>query len=97
MDAYSGYNQIRMHPLDEEKITFITENANYYYKVMPFGLKNAGATYQILMNKVFANQIGRIMEVYVDDMVSKTMGEGDHSNDLPEIFGQIRKLTAFEP
>ena len=43
MDAYSSYNQIRMHPLDEEKSSFITENANYYYKVMPFGLKNVEA------------------------------------------------------
>ena len=45
MDAYSGYNQFRMHSLDEEKMTFITKNANYCYRVMPFGLKNAGATY----------------------------------------------------
>ena len=53
---------------------------------MLFGLKNAGATYQRLMNKVFANQIGRIMEVYMDDMVAKTMGDGDHYKDLQEIF-----------
>ena len=46
LDAYSGYNQIRMHPLDEEKTTFITEDANFYYKVMPFGLKNTSVTYQ---------------------------------------------------
>ena len=75
-----------MHPLDEEKMTFITENANYCYKVMPFRLKNVGATYQKLMNKVFANQIGRIMEVYVDDMVAKIIGERDHCSDLWEIF-----------
>ena len=54
MDAYSGYNQIKMHPMDEEKRTFIIENATYYYKVIPFGLKNARATYQRLMNLVFA-------------------------------------------
>ena len=46
LDAYSGYNQIRMNPLDEEKTTFITEDANFYYKVMPFGLKNTSVTYQ---------------------------------------------------
>ena len=86
MDAYSGYNQIKMHPLDEEKTTFIRENANYCYKVMPFGLKNARATYQKLMNNMFANQIRRIMEVYVDDIVVKTMGDGDHCKDLREIF-----------
>ena len=46
MDAYSSYNQIQMHPEDEEKTTFIIESVNFCYRVMPFGLKNAGATYQ---------------------------------------------------
>ena len=55
MDAYSGYNHIRMHLVDEEKTAFIIENANYYYKVMSFGLKNIEATYQRLMNKVFTD------------------------------------------
>ena len=63
MDAYSGYNQIRMYPLDEEKTTFMTNQANYCYKTMPFGLKNAGATYQRLMDRVFQDQVGRIMEI----------------------------------
>ena len=45
LDAYSGYNQIMMHTLDEEETTFVTEDANFCYRVMPFGLKNAGATY----------------------------------------------------
>ncbi|RDY06851.1 hypothetical protein CR513_09098, partial [Mucuna pruriens] len=45
MDAYSGYNQIKMHPDDEEKTAFITDGRAFCYKVMPFGLKNAGATY----------------------------------------------------
>ena len=53
MDRYSGYNQIKMHPMDEEKRAFITENATYCYKVMLFSLKNAGATYQRLINLVF--------------------------------------------
>nr|KYP53515.1 Transposon Ty3-I Gag-Pol polyprotein [Cajanus cajan] len=53
LDAYSGYNQIRMHPQDEEKTAFITETTNYCYRVMSFGLKNAGVTYQRLMNKIF--------------------------------------------
>ncbi|RDY02416.1 Retrovirus-related Pol polyprotein from transposon 17.6, partial [Mucuna pruriens] len=71
MDAYSGYNQIRMHPEDEEKTAFITDSGAFCYKVMPFGLKNAGATYQRLMDKVFKEVIGRDIEVYVDDMVAK--------------------------
>nr|KYP72976.1 Transposon Ty3-I Gag-Pol polyprotein [Cajanus cajan] len=54
MDAYSGYNQIRMHPADEDKTAFIADQANFCYRVMPFGLKNAGATYQRLMDKCSA-------------------------------------------
>ncbi|XP_057725405.1 uncharacterized protein LOC130941056 [Arachis stenosperma] len=54
MDAYSGYNQIPMYEPDQEKTSFITPRANYCYVVMPFGLNNAGATYQRLMNKVFS-------------------------------------------
>jgi len=71
LDAYSGYNQIRMHLRDKEKTAFMTEEANYYYKVMPFGLKNAEATYQRLMDKVFHGLIGRNVEVYVDDIIIK--------------------------
>ena len=63
MDAYSGYNQIPMHPEDQEKIAFITDMGVYCYNMMPFGLKNAGMTYQRMMRKGFAGQIGRILEV----------------------------------
>nr|KYP72382.1 Transposon Ty3-I Gag-Pol polyprotein [Cajanus cajan] len=91
LDAYSGYNQIKMHPADEEKTAFITENANFCYKVMSFGLKNAGATYQRLMDKVFQEQIGRNIEIYVDDMVVKSNSLADHIADLAEIFGEVRK------
>ena len=54
MDAFSGYNQIRMHEIDQEKTSFVTSQGLFCYKVMSFGLKNAGATYQRLMNKMFA-------------------------------------------
>ncbi|XP_072077907.1 uncharacterized protein [Arachis hypogaea] len=91
LDAYSGYNQILMHPKDKDKTAFITELGNYCYTVMPFGLKNAGATYQRLMDKVFSKQIGRNLEVYVDDMVVKTQKETTHDTDLEEVFGQLRK------
>ncbi|XP_016206994.1 uncharacterized protein LOC107647433 [Arachis ipaensis] len=89
MDAYSGYNQILIHPEDQSKTAFITEHGNFCYKVMPFGLKNAGATYQRLMDKVFQQQIGRNMKVYVDDMVAKTPAQGSHCDDLIEIFNQL--------
>jgi hypothetical protein len=58
MDTFSGYNQIRMHPADQEKTAFITDQGIYCYQVMPFGLKNVGATFQRLMNKMFREQIG---------------------------------------
>ncbi|MCI56037.1 RNA-directed DNA polymerase (Reverse transcriptase), partial [Trifolium medium] len=62
MDAYSGYNQIPMYEKDKDKTAFMTEGPNYKYNVMPFGLKNAGATYQRMMNKVFKEEIGDMLE-----------------------------------
>ena len=59
MDAFSGYNQVKLDEADQEKTSFVTSQGLFCYKVMPFGLKNAGATYQRLMNKMFAHQIGR--------------------------------------
>src|SRR6266487_2252108 len=65
MDAYSGYNQIKMAEIDKNNTTFMTESGNYYYNVMHFGLKNAGATYKRMMNKVFRNEIADMLEVYI--------------------------------
>ena len=72
MDAYSGYNQIPMVMSDKHCTVFMINSGNYYYNVMPFGLKNAEATYQQMMNKVFRNQIGDMLEVYMDDMIVKS-------------------------
>ena len=91
MDAFSGYNQIKMAKEDQEKIAFITSQGLYCYKVMPFGLKNAGATYQRLVNKMFSKQIGRNMEVYVDDMLVKSKEELTHLDDLKETFATLRQ------
>nr|KYP51987.1 Transposon Ty3-I Gag-Pol polyprotein [Cajanus cajan] len=91
MDAYSGYNQIRMHLADEDKTAFIADQANYCYKFMPFGLKNVGATYQRLMDKVLVNQLGRNVEAYVDDMVVKSTSVDRHLDDLQELFDTIGK------
>jgi hypothetical protein len=90
MDAFSGYNQIRMHENDQEATSFITDHGLYCYKVMPFGLKNAGATYQRLVNAMFKNQIGRNVEVYVDDMLVKSLKSEDHLSDLQEAFDVLR-------
>jgi ribonuclease HI len=98
MDAYSGYNQIPMAMADKEKTAFMTESGNYYYNVMPFGLKNAGATYQRMMNKVFRGEIGNSLEVYMDDMIVKSPKETDHTVDLKRVFEQAwRCKMRFNP
>ena len=61
-----------MHETDQEKSSFMTSQGLFYYKVMPFDLKNVGMTYQRLMNKMFAQQIGKNVQVYVDDMLVKS-------------------------
>ena len=91
MDAYSGYNQIRMHPSDEDKTAFMGIKVNFCYKVMPFGLKNAGATYQRMMDKILQPMLGRNVEAYVDDMVVTSAGNETHALDLQELFDTIKK------
>jgi len=75
-----------MYEPDIPKTAFTTDIANYCYKVMPFGLKNAGAKYQRLMDKVFKEQIGKNMKVYVDDMIVKSGEVHKHLEDLEEVF-----------
>ena len=82
MDAFSGYNQILMEEEDQEKIAFVTSQGLYCYKVMSFGLKNTEATYQRLVNQMVIKQIGRNMEVYVDDMLVKSREGRTHLVDL---------------
>ncbi|GAA0163583.1 hypothetical protein LIER_19412 [Lithospermum erythrorhizon] len=72
MDVSRGYHQIKMYPEDEVKIAFITEYGFYCWKVMPFGLKNIGATYERMVNSIFTTLIGQNMEIYVDDMLVKS-------------------------
>ena len=91
MDAFLGYNQIRINKEDQEKTAFVTSQGLYCYRVMPFGLKNAGATYQRLVNQMFHRQIGRNMEVYVDDMLVKSRKVELHLDDLKETFDTLRK------
>ncbi|CAL9000852.1 unnamed protein product [Prunus brigantina] len=93
MEAYSDYNQIMMHEDDKAKTSFIIERGTYCYKVMPFGLKNAGATYQRLVNKIFKEQIGKTTEVYVDDMLVKAPERADHIKNLAEAFSLLRKYN----
>jgi len=83
---YSGYNQIRMHPKDEDKTSFRGSLANLCYTVMPFGLKNVGATYQCLMDWILKEMIGRNVKAYVDDMVVKSLVVVGYVEDLKEFF-----------
>ena len=91
MESYSGYNQVPMHPCDEGKTIFISLMANYYYKVMPFRLKYAGATYHRLMNKIFVGYIGTIVEVYIHDMMVKTMEDEKLLTNFETVFGYLCK------
>ena len=91
MDTFSGYNQIKMNEADQEKTSFVTSQGLFCYEVMPFGLKNTGVTYQRLVNHMFRPQIGRNVEVYVDDMLVKSLDEGKHLDDLQETFDTLRR------
>ena len=82
-----------MEEADQEKTFFVTSQGLFCYRVMPFGLKNAGATYQRLMNKMFAHQIGKNVQVYVDDMLVKSLREDDHLDDLQETFNTFRSYN----
>ena len=85
LDAFQGYHQIPLAAEDQEKTAFVTPVGNYHYKVMPFGLKNAGSTYQRIMTKMFKPRLGKNIEVYIDDMVVKSKVVFEHVGDL-EIF-----------
>jgi hypothetical protein len=92
LDCYSGYHQIALHPDNEDKTAFITSHEIYCYKVMTFGLKNAGATYQKAIQKCLVSQIGKNVEAYVDDVVVKTTVEDQLIADLTETFTNLREF-----
>ncbi|GJW39358.1 reverse transcriptase domain-containing protein [Tanacetum coccineum] len=93
LDAYKGYHQIKMAKEDEEKTAFITSQGIFCYSKMPFGLKNAGSTYQRLVDKAFQKQIGRNLEVYVDDLVIKSHTEEEIIRDITETFKTLRQIN----
>ncbi|XP_008245090.1 PREDICTED: uncharacterized protein LOC103343199 [Prunus mume] len=102
MDAYSGYNQIFMHPANSEHTAFITDRGLYCYNVMPFGLKNAGAIYQRLVNRIFAKHIGSIMEVQrgIEANPEKIkaiidMERPKTQKDIQSLTGRVAALTRF--
>ncbi|GJX98811.1 reverse transcriptase domain-containing protein [Tanacetum coccineum] len=93
LDAYKGYHQIQMAESDEEKTTFYTSHGVHCYTKMPFGLKNDGPTYQWLVDKAFDSQVGRNIEVYVDNLVIKSHTEAEMLRDIDEMFYTLRKIN----
>ena len=91
LDAFKGYHQIPLATDEQEKTTFVTPVENYHYKVMSFGLKNIGLTHQRMMIKMFELQLGKIVEVYIDDMVIKSKVVSEHLADLTNIFEILRR------
>ncbi|PKI32947.1 hypothetical protein CRG98_046662, partial [Punica granatum] len=91
MDGFSGYNQIRMAEEDKIKTTFITMWGTFCYRVMPFGLKNAGATYRRAMVTLFHDMMHKEIEVYVDDMITKSKEGEDHLVNLKRLFDRLKR------
>ena len=91
MDGYSGYNKILMDPVDAPKTTFRTPFGNYFYRVMPFGLKNANATYQRTMTSIFGDVLHKQVQDYVDDLVVKVKNLVEHLMHLRQVFERCRE------
>jgi len=84
-----------MATTDMNKTAFITDDTNYFYKVVPYGLKNAWATYQRLMDKVFIHIMGKCVEVYVDDMVVKSPSHHQHLKTYLQYFWHYDSTTSY--
>ena len=91
LDTFQSYHQILLALEDQEKKAFVTPTRNYHYKVMLFGLKNAGSTYQMMMTRMFELQLDKNIEIYVDDMVVKSKMVSGHLGDLGGTFNVLRR------
>ena len=89
MDGFLGYNQIKMAPIDMTKTTFTTEWRIYCYMVMPFELKNVGATYQRMAIDLLHDMMNNKVEVYVDDMIVESKDRESHITNLRKFFERI--------
>ncbi|XP_035838176.1 uncharacterized protein LOC110921310 [Helianthus annuus] len=93
LDCYKGYHQVQMAFQDEDKTAFRTPTGLYCYTKMPFGLKNAGATYQRLMNETFSDAIGKYIEVYMDDLVIMSREESAMLVNIQKTFNTLRSVS----
>ncbi|XP_070017117.1 uncharacterized protein [Nicotiana sylvestris] len=91
VDCYAGYHQILMDEDDAEKTAFTTPWGTYCYRVMPFGLKNAGATYMRAMTTIFHDMMHKEIELYIDDVIIKSKTQADHVCDLKKFFERLRR------
>jgi hypothetical protein len=92
MDGFSGYNQIQIHPADQHKTTFTTPWGTFAYRVMPFGLKNADATFQRAMTYIF-HDLSNIILAYLDDLTARSKKRTQHLDDLRIIFQRCRQYN----
>jgi hypothetical protein len=92
MDGFSGYNQIQIHPADQYKTAFITPWGTFAYRVMPFGLKNASATFQRAMTYIF-HDLAAIILAYLDDLTARSKKRTQHLDDLRIIFQRCRQYN----
>lgn len=93
MDGYSGYNQIFIEPRDAQKPAFRTLFRNYDYNMIPFGLKNASATYQRTMTSIFGDMLHKQVEDYVDDLVVKEKSPVEHLLHLRQVFERCKECN----
>ncbi|XP_035840174.1 uncharacterized protein LOC118487436 [Helianthus annuus] len=93
LDCYKGYHQVQMKKEDEDKTAFRTDKGIYCYTKMPFGLRNADATYQRLMDTVFSEDIGKTVEVYMDDLVIMSHEEETMLNNIQRTFDSLRSVN----
>lgn len=92
LDAYKGYHQIPMAPEDMENTAFVTDNSIFCYTRMPFGLKTVHVEFQEMVNDIFGEQIGRNMEIYVDDIILKSKKVERLPQVMKETFSKIRQV-----
>ena len=91
LDTFQGYHKIPLALDDQKKTVFVTPTGNYHYNVIPFGLKNAGSTYQMMMTRMFEPQLGKSTEVYIGDMVVKIKVVSKYMGNLENIFEILRR------
>lgn len=93
MDGFSGYNRIKIAPEDQDKTTFTYPWGSYCWNVMPFDLKNAGATYKRAMTIIFHDMIHTLMEDYVDELLAKSFTREGHLEILDKIFQRLEQFN----